>query len=151
MVPTTVGDRRERLGSIEFGNLAMPDEIELPLLSETQQEIMQVIWDSSPCTVADVWKVLNSRRGVSRNTVQTLIVRLEEKGWLTHQDLGGVFQYRPTVPREKAQQQVVRKLIETVFDGSAENLVLTLLNGSTVTSAEAKRIRGLIAQARRTK
>jgi len=124
---------------------------ELPALSEVQWEIMNVIWERSECSVAEVWKVLNSRRGVSRNTVHTLIVRLEEKGWLTHREGSGGFSYIPTVSREESQQSSVQRLIETVFDGSPEGLLLTLLNGGTLSKAEANRIRQLISSARRKK
>ncbi len=124
---------------------------ELPTLSETQLEIMNVVWDREKCSVADVWKILNDRRGVTRNTVHTLIVRLEEKGWLVHREEGNAFLYAATVSREEAQQRCVQRIIETVFDGSAEGLVLTLLNGDMVSKTEAERIRGMIAQAKRRK
>jgi predicted transcriptional regulator len=121
----------------------------LPVLSEAQWEIMNVIWERSECSVADVWKVLNGRRGVSRNTVQTLIVRLEQKGWLTHRENNGGFQYAPTVSRQESQNSSVQRLIQTVFDGSAEGLLLTLLNGRALSKSEAERVRKLIDSARR--
>jgi BlaI family transcriptional regulator, penicillinase repressor len=129
----------------------MTKDKELPILSETQLEIMNVVWDHEECSVADVWKILNDRRGVTRNTVHTLIVRLEDKGWLTHREETGAFLYAATVSREQTQQRSVRRMIETVFDGSAEMLVLTLLNDGGVSKSEAERIRDMIAQAKRRK
>jgi BlaI family transcriptional regulator, penicillinase repressor len=128
----------------------MNEPSELPALSEAQWEIMNLIWDRAACSVADVWKVLKGRRGVSRNTVQTLIVRLEEKGWLTHREENNGFIYLPTVSREESQKSSVQRLIKTVFDGSSEGLVLTLLNGG-LSRAEANRIRKLIDSANRKK
>lgn len=129
----------------------MSEAGDLPALSETQWEIMNVIWERTECSVAEVWKLLNERRGVSRNTVQTLIVRLEEKGWLTHREKEGGFLYTPTVSQRQSQQSSVQRLIETVFDGSPEGLVLTLLNGGTLSKAEAERIRQLISNSKRKK
>lgn len=129
----------------------MSKEKELPTLSETQLEIMNVVWDHQKCSVGDVWKILSDRRGVTRNTVHTLIVRLEEKGWLVHRQEGGAFLYSATVSREEAQQRCVQRIIDTVFDGSAEGLVLTLMNGGIVSKAETQRIRDMIAQAKRRK
>jgi predicted transcriptional regulator len=126
----------------------MSEAARLPTLSQTQWEIMNVVWERSECPVADVWKLLNKRRGVSRNTVQTQIVRLEEKGWLTRRDGEAGLLYAPTVSREESQQKSVQRLIETVFNGSPEGLVLTLLNEGTVSKGEAKRIRELISRAR---
>ena len=129
----------------------MPNSDELPPLSEAQLEIMNLIWDLKSCSVGDVWKELNARRGVSRNTIHTLIIRLEEKGWLTHSEDSDVFKYSATVSREETQQRSLQRMIETVFDGSAEGLVLTLLNGGTVSKSEAERIREMITRARKRK
>lgn len=127
------------------------EDAELPILSEAQLEIMNIVWDRGECSVADVWKVLSERRGVARNTAQTLIARLEEKGWLTHRAGEAGFLYRAAVSREKSQQRTVRRLIQTVFGGSAEGLVLALLNSGSVSNSEADRIRKLIADAKRRK
>jgi len=123
-------------------------EADLPPLSEVQHEVMGVVWDLERCSASDVWKVLEERRGVSRNTVHTLLVRLEEKGWLTRDTGDGNVLFSAAVTRESTQQQCVRRLIDTVFDGSAEGLVLTLLNQSNLSAAEATRIRKLISQAK---
>ncbi len=124
---------------------------DLPALSETQWEIMNAFWEREESSVAGIWKVLNEKRGIARNTVHTQIVRLEEKGWLTHREGDGGFLYSPTVSREESQKSSVQRLIETVFDGSPEGLVLTLLNGGTLSKIEADRIRQLITSAQRKK
>ncbi|HUY92416.1 MAG TPA: BlaI/MecI/CopY family transcriptional regulator [Pirellulales bacterium] len=129
----------------------MARDVELPALSEAQLEIMNVIWDREACAVADVWKVLAERRGVSRNTVHTLIARLEEKGWLARRETSGGLLYAATVSRADAQQRLVQKVVETVFGGSAEGLVLALLGSDALSKAEADRIRQIIAQAKRSK
>jgi BlaI family transcriptional regulator, penicillinase repressor len=120
----------------------------LPTLSETQLEIMNIIWEHEECSVAAVWNVLKDRRGVSRNTIHTLIVRLEEKGWLTHREGSNGFFYTATVSRGEVQRSSIETLIDTVFNGSAESLVLTLLDGGPVSKAEAERIRQLITKTR---
>lgn len=116
-------------------------------LSEAQLEIMNLVWDAGEVTVADVWKALAERRGVARNTVQTMIVRLEEKGWLASQTDGHAFRYRAAVPRGSAQGMMVRRLLDSAFGGSAEGLVLALLEGRGLSQDEAGRIRALIEQA----
>ncbi len=126
----------------------MARDQKLPPLSETQFEIMNLIWEHGECSVADVWKVLSDRRGVSRNTVHTLISRLEEKGWLSHREGTSGFFYAATVSRAEVQRSSIQKLIDTVFNGSAESLVLTLLDGGPVSKAEADRIRQLISKTR---
>jgi BlaI family transcriptional regulator, penicillinase repressor len=125
----------------------MPDPGPLPPLSDAQIEIMNVVWDRGEVTVADVWRVLSGRRKVARNTVLTMISRLEEKGWLTRDDAGHAYRYRASVPREATLRSVVRRLVDTAFGGSADGMVLALLQGRGVTREEAERIRAMIDRA----
>jgi BlaI family transcriptional regulator, penicillinase repressor len=123
-----------------------------PPLSEGQMQIMHVVWDYADrggATVGEVWEALSARRRVARNTVQTLLVRLEEKGWLTHRVDGSAFRYLPKQPRAATLKRVVRRLVDTAFAGSAEGLVMALLQGRDVTRAEADRIRALLDAAER--
>src|SRR3954452_16636854 len=118
-----------------------------PPLSEGQMQIMNVVWDFADrggATVGEVWAALWARRRGARNTVQTLLVRLEEKGWLTHRVEGSAFQYLPKQPRATALKRLVRRLVDTAFAGSAEGLVMALLQGRDVTRAEADRIRAML-------
>ena len=116
-------------------------------LSEAQLEIMNIVWDHEEVTVAGVREVLQSRRPIARNTVQTTIVRLVEKGWLRHREDAGRFYYRATVDRESSQRQLVRRVLDTAFGGSTAGLVLALLDGQRLKPEEAKRIRSLIEEA----
>jgi BlaI family transcriptional regulator, penicillinase repressor len=116
-------------------------------LSGAQMEIMNFIWDHGEATVADVWKALSTRRELARNTIQTMMVRLEEKGWLHCRTEEHAFRYRAAVSREQVQGMMVRRLLDLAFGGSAEGLVLALLEGRGISSAEAKRVRSLIESA----
>ncbi len=121
---------------------------ELPALSEAQLEIMHVVWDGGEVTVTDVWTVLARRRPVARNTVLTLMDRLEKKGWLKRRADGQAHYYTAAVPRAATLGQVVHRLVDAAFAGSAEALVLALLEGRGVSDEEARRIRQLIDKAR---
>lgn len=117
-----------------------------PPLSEAQLEIMEIVWEREEVTVADVWKTLGERRTVTRNTVQTLMSRLDERGWLRHRADGKTFFYQAAHPQEAAQRQLVRKLVQSAFGGEAGGLVMALLENG-VSPEEARRIRDMIDQA----
>jgi predicted transcriptional regulator len=119
-----------------------------PPLSEAQLEIMHVVWDGGEVTVTDVWNALSSRRPVARNTVLTLMDRLEKKGWLTRRAEGQTHVYAAAAPRDATLGQVVHRLVDAAFAGSADAMVLALLEGRGVSDEEARRIRKLIDQAR---
>jgi BlaI family transcriptional regulator, penicillinase repressor len=125
----------------------MTPEHSRPPLSEAQLEIMNVVWDRGEVTVADVWKAVASRRKVSRNTVLTMLTRLEEKGWLSRDEEGHAFRYRATVPRDVTLGTMIGRLVDTAFGGSVEGLVMALLHGRGVSREEARRIRTMISRA----
>jgi predicted transcriptional regulator len=120
-------------------------------LSGTQREIMDLIWDRGELAVVEVWEILGKERELARNTVQTLLVRMEEKGWLKHRVVGRTFFYSATQPRSKARSNAVADLLRSMFLGSAEEMAAALLENVTLTPAEAERIRALIDQAERRK
>jgi BlaI family penicillinase repressor len=121
----------------------------LPVLSASQLEIMHEVWNLRETTVSQVWEVLATRRTIARNTVLTLMERLVKKGWLKRRADGQTHHYSATVSREATLGDVVSRLVETAFAGSADSLVLALLEGRGVSHEEANRIRTLIDQAKK--
>ena len=119
-------------------------------LSEAQMEIMNAVWDGPRgASVMEVWKTVSARRKLARNTVQTMLVRLEDKGWLSHREEGAGFRYFARRPREATLRRMVGKLVETAFAGSADGLVMALLEGRGVSREEAERICAMIDAAER--
>ena len=115
-----------------------------PAATSLQMEIMQIVWDRGEVTVGEVLELISARREIARNTVQTTMVRLEEKGWLKHRQVANAFRYSAAVARQASLGSMVRELIDNAFDGSVEGLVMTLLEERSLSSAEADRIRKLI-------
>ncbi|MCA9073913.1 MAG: BlaI/MecI/CopY family transcriptional regulator [Planctomycetaceae bacterium] len=127
----------------------MSNRQSLPPLSEKQLAIMNVIWDHEETTVGEVWAELSESRSIARNTVQTMIVRLEEKGWLKHRTEGNTYYYSATQPSHKTRKRMAQRLLDTVFEGSTEGLLMAILDDQTLSKSEAARIRKLIDQASR--
>lgn len=117
---------------------------ELPALSESQLEVMHAVWDKGEATLAEVWSELNAKRPLAKNTVQTLLTRMVEKGWLTYRSEGNTFIYRATRERNAAHRQILDRLIDVAFRGSTEGLLLSLLEDQKLTSEQADRLRTLI-------
>ena len=111
---------------------------------------MEIIWHRGSATVVEVLEALNSsRRGkkVARNTVQTLMVRMEDKGWLTHRVVGRTFIYSATRSKKSTLGNSVKSLMNNAFGGSAEQLVNALLEDHRLSPDEADRIRKMIDEA----
>ncbi len=116
-------------------------------LSEAQQEIMEIIWDRGEISVSEVWDVLQERRDVARNTVQTMIVRIEQKGWIEHRSIGRTFVYKAVQPRTTTLRQRLDNLLSATGRGAAEALVTALLEDASLTKDAADRIRDMIDEA----
>ncbi len=122
----------------------------LPPLSDAQMEIMDVVWDQEETTVGEVWRQLAAKRSIARNTVQTVMVRREGRGWLRHRAEGPKkFFYSAVVGRTRTVRGMVDSLVDVAFKGSADGLVMALLQGRGVSEEEIGRIREMIHEAER--
>jgi predicted transcriptional regulator len=110
-------------------------------------EIMQVIWERHEATLGDIWVTLSTQRPVAKNTVQTLLTRLVEKGWLQTRMVGKVYYYSPTVAKETSVRAALKRFVSSAFGGSTEELMTALLTDKGLSREEADRIRELIERA----
>jgi BlaI family penicillinase repressor len=117
-------------------------------LSPAQLEIMEIVWDKSEVAAVEVRQLLANGRELARETVRTMLERMEDKGWLKHRVVGRTFFYSAAVPREATAGQKVIELIDTVCGGSPERLMTALLDYRGLSAEEATRIEALIKQAR---
>jgi len=124
--------------------MANPD---LSPLTAAQREIMEIVWDRGEVTVSEVQRVLSKKRALARNTVQTMIVRLEEKGWLKHREQGRTFVYSADRARTVSLGAKVSQMVDRFFAGSPEELVTALIEYRGLSSEEASRIRAMIDEA----
>jgi len=113
-------------------------------LTDAQREIMEIVWKRGEVTVSEVRDALSQRRELARNTVQTMIVRLEEKGWLKHREQGRTFVYSAKRPRTVSLGAKVSQMVDRMFSGSPEEMVTALLEYRGLSPDEAERIRTMI-------
>ena len=116
-------------------------------LTDAQREIMEIVWRCGEATVSQVRDELSARRELARNTVQTMIVRLEEKGWLRHREDGRTFVYSARRPRTASLGAKVSQMVDRLFAGSPDELVTALIEYRGLSPDEAQRIRTMIDEA----
>ena len=119
-------------------------------LTEAQREIMEVVWERGEATVSEVREALSQaagKREPARNTIHTMIVRLEEKGWLKHREDGRTFIYSANRPRAVSLGARVAQMVDRLFAGSPEEMVTALIEYRGLSTAEADRIRKMIDEA----
>lgn len=120
-------------------------------LSPAQLEIMEIVWEKGEVAAVEVRQWLAEGRDLARETVRTMLERMEEKGWLKHRVVGRTFFYSAAVPRGAAAGQKVIELLNTVCGGSPERLMTALLDYRGLSADEAGRIEALIKQAKNKK
>lgn len=89
--------------------------------------IMKVLWREGPSNVLAVQKNLSSDTDLAYTTVQTMLNVLHRKGRVRRKLKGRAYEYRAVVSKEKAVGQAVRDLVERMFGGSSEELVMSLI------------------------
>lgn len=118
-------------------------------LSRSEREVMELVWDRKEAGVLEITAALNLQRPIARNTVRTLMERMEDKGWLTHRVEGRSFIYAPTLPREESLGQRVLDMVEKACGGNPEKLMMALLEYRGLSDDEARRIAAMLEEAKR--
>lgn len=112
--------------------------------TDRELAILGVLWARGPCTVRDVHEALHTDADTGYTTTLKLMQIMAEKGLLVRKDTGRQHVYKPAVSEEKTQKQVVGDLLDKVFAGSAEKLVMRALAARKVSAQELERIREML-------
>ncbi|HEX6739170.1 MAG TPA: BlaI/MecI/CopY family transcriptional regulator [Vicinamibacteria bacterium] len=117
-----------------------------PTLTPHELEIMKLVWEREEATVRQVYEVLRAQRRTAYTTVMTMMNVLERKGHLRKRAEGRSFVYRPARPRRQVLRAMVRDFLDRVFGGSAQPLLVHLLEEKQLSERDleelARRIRG---------
>jgi BlaI family transcriptional regulator, penicillinase repressor len=109
-------------------------------LTELELEIMKIVWDHDTVTVRDVYETLLKRRKVAYTTVMTMMKILEQKKYLKKNRDDRAYVYRPAQPRRQVIGAIVRDFVNRVFNGSAEPLLVHLVEEHNLSKADLAEI-----------
>jgi BlaI family transcriptional regulator, penicillinase repressor len=112
--------------------------------TDSEMEILNILWDKGTATVRDIHEVLEKQKPSGYTTTLKLMQIMFEKGMLTREAQGKMHVYRAVIKREKAREQVVRKMIDTMFSGSASQLVMQALGNHTASPKELEEIKAYL-------
>lgn len=118
------------------------------VLSRRERQIMDTLYQLGKATAADLMRALPG--DPSDSTVRTQLRVLETKGHVRHEEDGTKYVYFPVVPRRVVRKSVLKHVVNTFFDGSAEKVVAALLgpDGGRLSDDELDRIADIVARAR---
>ncbi len=115
----------------------------LPLPTEAELEILNILWTTGPNTVREVHTALSGKQ-TGYTTVLKQMQVMAEKGLLIRSERFRSHVYEVRVPKEQTQKLLARNLLQRAFDGSTKNLVLGALSSQKVSSSELAEIRSMI-------
>lgn len=105
--------------------------------TESELEILQILWDKGLATVRDVHESLSATKDVGYTTTLKLMQIMHEKGLVKRDESMRTHVYQASVNKEKTQKHILGKMIDTLFGGSSTQLILQALgNSETKTSPE---------------
>lgn len=117
-------------------------------LTEAELRIMNVLWEKGSATVHEVLIALPSKPALAYNSVLTIIRILEVKGYLRHVKDKRAHVYTPRIGRKDATRFEIRHLVSRFFGDSKEQLVLNILEESSIDAEELARVRQLLERSK---
>lgn len=114
--------------------------------TESELEILQILWQKGPVSVRVVNEALNQQREVGYTTTLKLMQIMLEKGLVERDDKSRTHIYKAAVSENDVQKQLLQKFVDTTFRGSAMKLVMQALGNHNTSSEELEEIKALIKQ-----
>ena len=118
----------------------------LPRPTDGEMEILNVLWDLGPCTVREANEALNRKKPTGYTTTLKLMQIMVDKGVLCRDESSRRHVYSPAISEEGTQKRMVKDLLDRVFSGSAEKLVVRALSAKRISAAELGRIKKLVEE-----
>jgi BlaI family penicillinase repressor len=115
-------------------------------LGELEQQVMDHIWSRGPATAEACREALASRRPMKDSTVRTVLRRLEEKGYLSHEVDRRTFVYRATEPRRHVAARAVQSIIDRFCGGSVEQLLVGMVENDVLDRRKLRQLARKIAE-----
>jgi BlaI family transcriptional regulator, penicillinase repressor len=117
-------------------------------LTEAELRIMNVLWERHSATVHEVLEAIPSKPALAYNSVLTIIRILEKKGYVKHEKDKRAHVFLPLVDRKDATRFEVRHLVSRFFGNSNEQLVLNVLEETSIDAEELDRLRQLLERSK---
>jgi BlaI family transcriptional regulator, penicillinase repressor len=112
--------------------------------TEVELQILKILWDLGPSPVRKIHARLNADKGTNYSTTVKMLSVMLDKGIVKRDENESPHVYRAALSRDKAGKQMLRDLIDRVYDGAAMSLILQALGSTTATQAELDEARRLL-------
>ncbi len=116
----------------------------IPRISETEWEIMKIVWSKGQCTANEILDSLNSRDSWHPKTARTLIGRLVKKRALTFKEDGRAYIYRPGISEDEAVAHYSQSFLERVFNGALTPMIAHFVQSQRLSASDLRELRDVL-------
>lgn len=109
--------------------------------TESELEILQILWEKGECTVREVHEILTRNKEAGYTTTLKLMQIMHEKGLVARDTSAKTHIYKALASQQKTQQQMVSRLIDNAFNGSAARMVMQALGNHSSSKDEIEAIK----------
>ncbi len=114
--------------------------------TESELEILNILWAKGPSTVREVHEVLEQSKEAGYTTTLKLMQIMHEKGMLKRDTSSKTHVYEAIVSQQQTQGQILKRMIDTVFNGSATQMVMQALGNHKANAEELEQIKKYLEQ-----
>lgn len=115
-------------------------------LADLQLAIMQVLWQLSEASVAQVREALKPDRDLAHTTIATMLTKMERNGQVDHRVDGRLNIYRPLLTQDRVESSMLGDLYQRLFHGNLNSVVCHLLEDEDISQTELNQLKKLIRE-----
>ena len=116
----------------------------VPRISETEWQIMKIVWSKGQCTANEILDALNAGEAWHPKTARTLIGRLVKKRALTYKEEGRAYIYRPGIAEQEAVAHYSQSFLDRVFDGAVAPMLAHFVRNRRLSPGDLQQLREVL-------
>ena len=116
-------------------------------ISESELEVMQVLWRMGECTSTQIVKEVNKKKEWKTNTIMTMVSRLSEKGYIeVIRNQGALLLYKPLIEEYDYKSTETNNFLERMYEGSVNNMLVAFAKSKKLTKKDVEELLNLIEE-----
>lgn len=116
----------------------------IPKISESEWEVMKLLWDKNPLTSDKIIDELSVKKDWSKQTIKTFITRLNKKGAIYYEKVGKSYNYYPTFTEKECRRCENKSFLKRVYDGSLKILFANFIEQENLTEEDINELENML-------
>lgn len=118
----------------------------IPKISESEWEVMKLLWNKSPLTSEEIIECLSEDNNWTKQTIKTFIIRLNKKGAIGYEKEGRIYKYYPLVSEKECRKYENKSFLQKVYNGSLGILISNFLEEENLSENEIEELERILKE-----